>query len=254
MDKSLSLFFSKAWSIPVHAGRDPMLRTGRDPMRHADGEQQGSVSRCSPCADDKTVLCMCRRSCFKEESGSGISSSSPRTALNKVKQRFVEQMTEMLKISSQNKVLQRTRDQILDDRMPQMMEQLKEMPKMVPQNRIQQQTTEQIVDTPAFEVFSQDTVQQRFVEQNIENPVDESISQHLEESVEISKTVLQLLRGFVNKVGLSKCPRSQAKTKFHSVQWGSFVSRVNERNNELPSKEWTSISGRSGRDGKDSST
>ena len=39
--------------------------------------------------------------------------------------------------------------------------------------------------------FSQDRVQQRNVEPNIEIPVDASISQIVEESVEIVETVLQ---------------------------------------------------------------
>ena len=80
-----------------------------------------------------------------------------------------------------------------------LIEQLEDVPKMMSQNRIQRRTAEQLVDMPVpkmveepvFEVLSQDRVRQRFVEKNIEYPVDESFSQCMEESVEVVKTVFQ---------------------------------------------------------------
>ena len=60
------------------------------------------------------------------------------------------------------------------------MTQLLEVPKIIPQDRIQQRTVEQIVDVPVpqvveelaevFKVYSRDEVHKRFVEQTIETP------------------------------------------------------------------------------------
>ena len=100
-------------------------------------------------------------------------------------------MTEVSKVLSKNQTLQRTRDQILDVPVPQMMEQLGEVPEMVSQGRIQRRTAEQIVDMPVFKIFSRDRVRLRFVQQNIEKPVNEPIPQIVEESVGVVKTVFQ---------------------------------------------------------------
>ena len=82
------------------------------------------------------------------------------------------------KISSRDRILQCTVEQILDVPVPEKVEQLTEMPKIVSQNRIQQRTVEQTVDLPVpqdeeepaefFMASSQDRTQQRYGEQTIE--------------------------------------------------------------------------------------
>ena len=84
---------------------------------------------------------------------------------NTVQQRFVEQNIES------------PVEQNLDVPIPQMIEQLKEVPKMVSQNKIPRRTAEEIVDVPVpkvveehvgiTKVSSQNRVQQRFEKQSV---------------------------------------------------------------------------------------
>ena len=151
---------------------------------------------------------MCRRSFFKTESGSGLSSSSLTFERLSFRSKFLRGFVnernsdppsilwmrlfhiEVVKTVLQGRIGERTCEQggvikvskissqdRLDVPVPPMMEQLREVPEMVSQDRIQRRTAEQIVDVPVSKVFSEFRVRQRFVEQNIENPVDEPISQ-----------------------------------------------------------------------------
>ena len=65
------------------------------------------------------------------------------------------------KVSSKDQILQSTREQILDVLVPQMIEQLVDVPKFISQDRIQRQTAAQIIDFPKG--LYQETVQQRWV-------------------------------------------------------------------------------------------
>ena len=89
----------------------------------------------------------------------------------------VGQVLEVPKISSQDRDLHGTVEQILDVLVPEMAKQLVEVPETISPDRIQQRTVEQIVDASVpqaeeeladvFRVFSQDRIQQRIVEQII---------------------------------------------------------------------------------------
>ena len=92
----------------------------------------------------------------------------------------VEQVLEVPKNASQDRNLQGTVEQIIDDPVLEKAEQLVEVPKTVLQDRIQQRTMEQIVDdrvpqaveelAEVSRVFSQDRIQQRLVVQTIDTP------------------------------------------------------------------------------------
>ena len=71
----------------------------------------------------------------------------------RVQQQAGEQDTEVPKISSKDQIFQL--NQILDVPVPPMMEQLREVLKMVSRDRIQPWTAEQIVDMPVLEVVEE---------------------------------------------------------------------------------------------------
>ena len=89
----------------------------------------------------------------------------------------VGQVLEVFKISSQDRDLHGTVEQIVDVLVREMAEQLVEVPETVSRNGVQQRTVEQIVDASVpqavdelaevSKVFSQDGIQQRIVEQTI---------------------------------------------------------------------------------------
>ena len=85
---------------------------------------------------------------------------------------------------------------------PQMREQLWEVPKMVSQDRIQRRTAEQIVDVPIFKVFSQDRFRQRSVKQNVENPVEEGV-----EVVKKLSLMSEFLKGICGQIGVIEVPK-----------------------------------------------
>ena len=89
----------------------------------------------------------------------------------------VGQVLEVPKISSQDRDLHGTVEQILGVLVPEMTKQLVEMPETVSRDGVQQRTVEQIVDAPVpqaveelaevSKVFSQDRIQERTVGQTI---------------------------------------------------------------------------------------
>ena len=148
----------------------------------------------------------------------------------------------MPKISSKDQILQRT-NQILDVPVPPMTEQLREVPKRVSQDRIQRRTAEQIVDRLVFKNFFQDRVQQRCVEQNIENPVPQMLSSWRKDptwrlqtesshGLPSRSSTCQFSRWWRNTLRQPRFPRG---TRFNSVGGGvpvfgrhGCVSRVSE--------------------------
>ena len=108
------------------------------------------------------------------------SQRSRRSTVDVLVPQAVEQVLEVPKIPSRDRILQCTVEQILDVPVLEKAEQLAEVPKIVSQDRIQQRTVEQTVDIlvpqdveePAefFKASSQDRVQQRFGGQIIQTP------------------------------------------------------------------------------------
>ena len=72
----------------------------------------------------------------------------------RISERICEQggVIEVSKISRQDRMLQSTREQFLDVRVPRLMEHLVDVPNMVSHDRIQRRTAEQIVDVPVPKV------------------------------------------------------------------------------------------------------
>ena len=120
----------------------------------------------------------------------------------------VEQVLEVPKNPSQDRNLQGTVEQIIDDPvLEEKAEQLVEVPETVSQDRLQQRTLEEIVDAPvpqaeeelaeAFKVFSKDRIQQRIVEQTIpaiplaEKIVELPVIQKEEKMQQVANTLVQ---------------------------------------------------------------
>ena len=122
------------------------------------------------------------------------------------------------------------------------MERLEEVPGMVFQDRIQRRTAEQIF-TPVFKVFLPGQGSTAFCgAEHQKSPVDESISQIMEERVEVVKTVFQKRiserifeqGGVVEVSKISSQHRVLQRTVEQTLD-ESCVPRT-RGNNELPSK------------------
>merc|ERR1712032_363258 len=67
----------------------------------------------------------------------------------------VEEIVEIAKIISQERVQQRTVEQVVDVPVPQVVEEIVEIAKIIPQERVQQRTVEQVVDVPVPQVVEE---------------------------------------------------------------------------------------------------
>ena len=146
-------------------------------------------------------------------------------------------------------------EKFLDVPVPQITEQLVEVPKISSKDQILQGTREQILEVPVPRMVlpsrSSTCLSSRISLRTGFNSVLLSRTSNIPwmspfhklwREVEVVNTVFQerTSERICDQVGLSKCLRYQAKTEGCSVQWSrlstSLVSRVNECNNELPSK------------------
>ena len=67
-------------------------------------------------------------------------------------EQIVEQRVEVPKIIPQERVQQRTVEQIVDVPVPQVVEEIVEVAKIIPQERVQQRTVEQVIDVPVPQI------------------------------------------------------------------------------------------------------
>ena len=129
-------------------------------------------------------------------------------------------------------ILQSTREQVLDVPVPRMMEQLGKVPKMVKTGRADRRhvSPQGFLSGQGSTAFCLAEHRKfrggvRFTNYGVKCRGSENCRSGANFSANL------------NKAGLSKCPRSEAKTQYRSVQWSrlstSRVSRLNERNNDL---------------------
>ena len=84
---------------------------------------------------------------------------------------------EVTKSSSQDRLLQSTRNQILEVPVPQMMEYLVDVPKIVSQDRIRQRTFEQLADIPSSRFSPRTSFIDSPVDQILDVPVPQMTEQ-----------------------------------------------------------------------------
>ena len=145
-----------------------------------------------------------QKACFDEETWKADTAKH-----SSILDAVVSRSTLDSEVSSRDRTLQCTVEQILDIPVPETAKQLAEMPKIVSQDRIQERTVEQTIDILVpqdveeveefFKASSQDRVQQRFREQIIEPPatslaekiVEMPVTQMREETKQVVNTHVQ---------------------------------------------------------------